>query len=388
VVRQPAKWSVLPSRLDQLTGLHYLLIAVGVGVTALVAWSLNLHAPVDFTAYYDAALRLNSTGTPYQSTVLEGQWRSGIQGLYVYTPVLALLMVPLTWLGATTAAAIWFVFRIGLLAATCALMPVPRRFRIASFAVAIVSSPFIDDLTYGNVSVIVAFFAVSCWRWLDKPLGALAIAGAVFVRPWMGIIGIWWLVRRQWRAVLWLAGGILVIAVLTLPFVGPTPWLDWVTVLRNLGDEMGVHSNLDLGSSALRIGLPASAARLLLYAGYAFALLAIAASLRRDRQISYAVTVAATLLLSPLFWGHYMTVLIVPAALVAARGRPLAILVPLLAWLPRDVTPFVVAAVMWMPFLVPDEGPPAYAPQTADDDLAAAAVTATDLPVSTASLKA
>ena len=72
---------------------------------------------------------------------------------------------------------------------------------------------------------------------------------------------------------------------------------------------------------------------------------ALILSLRRDREISYAVTLMATLLLSPLLWDHYLTNLIVPAALLAARGRRLGVLLPLLGWLPLVLLPFVVRSL-------------------------------------------
>ena len=74
------------------------------------------------------------------------------------------------------------------------------------------------------------------------------------------------------------------------------------------------------------------------------------------------MTLTATLLLSPLMWNHYLTVLIVPAALVAARGRPLFVFVPLILWLPDFTTPLIVVATMLLPFIVPDQDVPAIDP--------------------------
>ena len=338
-------------------------IAVVVAGAALSLWWLTRRygrSPVDFQDYYDAAVRLVATGSPYRTETLNGPWRSGTPDLYVYTPVLSLALVPLTSLGLSAATAVWLLFRLVLLGLTCALMPVPRSIKLASFAVAIVSAPVIYDLEFGNVSIIVSFLAVVCWRWLDKPIGSFAIAASLAIRPWMGVIVGWWVLRRQWRALVWVAGGLLVIVAVSLPFVGLRTWLEWVQVLRNLSSEMGVHSNHDFGSTMLRLGLPQSLAFVCLLCGYVMAVVAILLSLRRDRAISYAVTLTATLLLSPLMWDHYLTVLIVPAALGAAYGRRLFLLVPLLAWLPWPFVPFVVTAVMWLLFALPDRGPRAF----------------------------
>ena len=341
-----------------------ILVAISVAVVggALSLWWLtrNGRPPVDFQDYYDAAMRLLATGSPYKPETLNGPWRSGTAGLYVYAPVLSLALEPLTALGLSAATAVWLGFRLVLLGLTCGLMPVSRSIKLASLAAALLSAPFIHDLEFGNVSFLVAFLAVVGWRWLDRPIGSLAIAASLTLRPWIGVIAAWWVLRRQWRALVWMAGGLIVILVVSLPFVGLRPWLDWIQVLRNLGDEMGVHSNRDLGSTLLRLGVPQSIAFLFLLAGYVMAVAAILLSLRRDRAISYAVTLTATLLLSPLLWDHYLTLLIVPAALGAAYGRPWFLLVPLLAWLPDPFIPLVVILMMWLLFALPDRGPRAF----------------------------
>jgi hypothetical protein len=116
-------------------------------------------------------------------------------------------------------------------------------------------------------------------------------------------------------------------------------------------------------------GSPA-AAQLALYGGYVVALSAIIASLRRDRELSYVVTLMATLLLSPLLWDHYLTNLIVPAVFLAGRGRTWALMLPLLCWLPTllvalnpalegsadAVLPFIALLGLLLPFVAPDRG--------------------------------
>ena len=54
-----------------------------------------------------------------------------------------------------------------------------------------------------------------------------------------------------------------------------------------------------------------------LFLSYAVAVGALLLSLRRDRELSYVVTLMATLLLSPLLWDHYLTNMIIPAAFLA-----------------------------------------------------------------------
>src|SRR4051795_5778054 len=216
-----------------------LALATGGLIVVLIAWTAILGAEhtagwgFDFRAYYDAALRLLATGTPYQLETLNAPFQPGPSGLYLYTPVPALLVVPLTWLGPDTATLAWLFVRLGLLVATCALMPVPHWIKLATLGVSVISAQFLYDLNLGNVSLIVTFFAAVAWRFLDKPLSGVAIAASLCVRPAMGVIWLWWIVRRQWQAVAWTVLGFAAIVLVSLPFVGLDPWLQYVTVLRH-----------------------------------------------------------------------------------------------------------------------------------------------------------
>jgi hypothetical protein len=130
-------------------------------------------------------------------------------------------------------------------------------------------------------------------------------------------------------------------------------------VLGNVRDVMGVPNNLDLGSAVLVLGGSPQLAELALYSGYAVAIGAVLLSLRRDRELSYVVTLMSTLILSPLLWDHYLINLLVPAAFLAARGRAWGLALPLLAWLPLPLLPLVAIAGMLLPFLASDRGEPA-----------------------------
>jgi hypothetical protein len=311
------------------------LVGIGVLTWAFTVWiGRSPGWAYDFHAYYDAALRYAATGSPYQAETLAGPFRPGPYGLYLYSPPLAILFVPLTWLGENVAMIAWLGLRVGILALTCALMPVSGAIRLAALGVAALSAPFLFDLNLGNISLIVTFFAVLMWRWHDRPIAGVALAAALTLRPTMAIVAGWWLIRGRWRPVAAAAIAGFGIFAVTLPFVGLERWFEYLTVLRNVSNVTGVRSNVDLGSSVLLLGGPMWIAQIALYAGYLLAAGAVMFSLRKDRELSFVVTVTSTLLLAPLLWDHYLTLLIIPAAFVASRGRPWAIVLPLLCWLP------------------------------------------------------
>lgn len=321
----------------------------------------------DFEAYYLAALRYLRGDSIYLSWTLAEPFRPGPYGLYLYAPPLAVAVSPFTVLSLPGATAIWVGLRIGLLALACGLMPVSRNVRFGVFASAAFSSAALSDLHLGNVSVIVAFLSVLAWRWLDRPQGAIALALAISVRPTIGLVLIWSLVRRRFAFVaLTVTAGLALIA-LTIPLVGVRGYEDYLRVLRNVADVTGVPNNLDLGSTVLRLGAGPVSATVALFAGYAIGIGAMFVALRRrDRELGYVVTLGASLLLAPLLWDHYLVSLIVPAAFLAQRGRTWGLILPLATWATQPVFPFVVIASTVLPLFARPTRPDAVA-RSADD---------------------
>jgi hypothetical protein len=335
------------------------LAVLSAGVGLFVLASIFVWAPpsdgwgYDMRAYYEAAQRFVATGSPYQPETLSGPFRPGPGGLYLYSPVIAALFVPVTSLPFEMATLGWLALRSVMVVATVALMPVRREVRLAMLGTLALALPALRDLNLGNVSLIVTFLAVICWRYLDRPAGALAVAVSLFIRPPMALIAAWWLLRRQWLPLLWTVAGTAVVALASIPVVGLERWFEYALLLRNLSGVTGVANNADLASVALSLGLPDQLAPLVLIASYILAVGAVVLSLRRDREVGFAVTLMATLLISPLLWDHYLTNLLVPGALLAARGRRWGVFLPLLGWLPLTLLPLVTVAAMLLPLTLP-----------------------------------
>jgi hypothetical protein len=329
-----------------------LILAVGRALFGSAAWAY------DFKAYYQAAHRLIETGSPYQFGPLHSPFHAGPFGLYLYSPVPVIAILPLAPLPVSDAAMVYLALRLVMLVAMCALMPISRTARLAVLGVACLSAPVIQDLNLGNASLVVTFLAVLGWRFLDRPLGSIATAAAVTIRPTLAIFMLWWLIRGRWWAVAWFVVGAFVLFLITLPFVGINGWLDYVTVLGNLTAFEDIYRNFALGALVGNAGWPSWMSEAALYAGYAIAIVAVLLSLRRDRELSYVVVLGSTLLLSPLLWDHYMTNLLVPAAFMAGRGRWWGLILPLLCWLPQELLAFIAIGGLLLPFLAPDRGEP------------------------------
>lgn len=304
----------------------------------------------DFEAYYLAALRQLRGDGIYLPWTLAEPFRPGPYLLYLYAPPLAVAVAPFTVLSLPAATAVWVGLRIGLLALACGLMPVSRFVRLGIFASATFSNAVLSDLHLGNVSVVVAFLSALAWRWLDRPAGAIPLALAMSVRPTMGLVLIWSLLRRRFTFILWTIIAGLALIAMTLPIVGFVGYQDYLRVLSNVSDVTGVPNNLDLGSTVLRLGLGPVAATIALFTGYAIGIGSMFVAVRRgDRDMGYVVTLGASLLLAPLLWDHYLVSLIIPGAFLAQRGMRWGLLLPLATWASPAVFPFVVVASTVLP---------------------------------------
>jgi len=338
-------------------------LAVVIAVVVLALFSLGTQGGLgwgyDLGAYTDAADRLARSLPLYQAITQEGPFEPGPLGLYLYAPHLAVALLPLTEQAVGDQVAVWTVLHIGALVLACAAMPVRRNVRAATLLAAALCYPGISDMILGNISTFVFLATVLAWRWLERPLGSIALAAGMTLRPTMGILLMTWALRRTWRPIVWTVLAGLVLVAITLPFVGLDAYRGYVTMFRNLTVGLAIDHNSSIGSSAWQAGMPAEWADRLQLASYLFALVVVVASARRDAQSAFAGGVAASLLLSPLMWSHYLLCLLVPLALLVERGYRSVLLLFAMTWIPvlfigaNLIYPLLVlmvaALVTWLP---------------------------------------
>lgn len=316
------------------------VVGVGLLLVALMVLVNGAGYGYDYAAY-DAAARRIVAGEPlYIADTAARYARGEYEGLYLYPPPVALWLAPLALLATSSATAVWLVLRVALLVVGCWLLPVDRRARLLTLAVAGISFPVWFDLNLGNVSVVTFALAALAWRTLDSPIAAVAHAALIAIRFPFALFFVEWAVERRWRTILWTIVAGLALIVISLPIVGVGTYVDYVTILRSLPDISTGQHNLSLKTTGLEIGLPESTASLASLVGYvAGAAAVVYAGLRRDRDTAFVVTATATLLVAPFIHPHYLVLLLLPAALLVARGQWWGLLLPLAGWLPDSVLP-------------------------------------------------
>jgi hypothetical protein len=173
-------------------GVHRVFIAASVlglliGLDTLVL-HLRLDPLADVRAYYDAGTRLNAGLPLYIQTATTDD-----PGFYRYPPLLAIAFRPLALLPYETAALIWEGFLIVLFIGT--LIRLGLRNEWTWIVTGWLAAPIAWSLVVGQAQVAVTFLVALGAPW------AIAVAGNLKILP--VVVAIFWIGRRDWRAVGW-----------------------------------------------------------------------------------------------------------------------------------------------------------------------------------------
>jgi hypothetical protein len=262
-------------------------------------------------------------------------------------------MLPLADVPVHDSSVLWYVLRVALLLSACLLMPIKPLLRALAFLAVSFTLWTMKDAILGNVSILLVFPLVVAWRWLDRPLGSIALAASISVRPGLALFLLWQALRRRWRPLAWTIGAGLGLIMLTLPFVGFDGYRDYLSVVGNLDVPVGLSENRDLGATVQSLGADAAVVSLVRLLSLLLGIGIVVLGLRRDVEVGFMLTLCGSLLIVPLLWELYLLTLILPVALLADRTRPIVLLLMLASWLPALLTPFMLLGVVALLFLVP-----------------------------------
>jgi hypothetical protein len=266
--------------------------------------------------------------SPYPHSL--GELRSNANANYVYPPLVAVLMAPLTWLPQVLAE--WIFLALSLAAPALAL----RILRVRDwrcYGIVYLWPPLLGGVSLGTLSPLLALAVAAAWRWRrsSPALGAIVMGGTVaklFLWPLLALFA----VGDRWRAALVSVAAAAVAALASWALIGFAGLADYPRLLQELSriESPRGYSATSLG---LAVGLPREGAlALALAVGLPLLVAAVALARRPQGELSaLGCAIAASLALSPVVWLHYLVLLIVPIA--AARDRlGLVWFAPLLFW--------------------------------------------------------
>jgi alpha-1,2-mannosyltransferase len=300
-----------------------------------VIWGLaGWQVPGDFGVFLGAGDRVLDGLSPYPEV---GTLQPPPAAYFVYPPVLALLITPLSALPIGVASTIFTLLGIG--AIVCALLVLDVR-DWRCHVVGLLYPFTREALEYGAIGSFLLLLIALAWRWRDRLAApSLATAGAVVLKVFLWPLLLWFVMTRRVRAAMLAATAGIGLALLAWAAIAFRGLLDYPRLLRDLSELEAAHTH-SVFAILRALEVPSLVAQaLVLASGLVLVALAVREAnapgrpaRERDRR-SLTLVVAAALVLTPIMWLHYLVLLLLPIAL--ARPRLSALwLVPLAAVVP------------------------------------------------------
>jgi hypothetical protein len=155
---------------------------------------------------------------------------------FLYSPAFAQALWPLGQLPWLAFQSVWIAGQAAVMTWLLAPLGWKHGLVLAPF--------FIAEFLLGNVYF---FFAGALVVSLGRVPGALALPLLTKIAP--GVVGVWFVVRREWRAAGW-AAGVTVLIVAVSVAIAPGAWLAWVHFLAHSSGPGGVSRALRLAAAA------------------------------------------------------------------------------------------------------------------------------------------
>jgi multidrug transporter EmrE-like cation transporter len=314
----------------------------------------------DFACYYIGACAMRDGVNPYtqnlRSTAFAHDLTVHRQARAGYPPTFILCMESFTLLTFETAYWVWTGLNFAALLLSLYLLlrkdlELDAKAALSLAALALFYQPIAVSFGWGQPHMILLLMMVVAWRCFQQGRDAvggltLAFAGLLKMYP-LFLVG-YLLVKRRWRAIFSTALGLLIGGAATMALVGISRTFAFVGRLPdrvNGGWLASVHQlespslvNLDTFISRLFWELTGTGWNgpidwlrrlLVMLAQVALLALTVRATLttrsgRGHEQRAFALWMAVVALLSPTAWVHYMILLLVPFAVLAAavvRGQ-------------------------------------------------------------------
>lgn len=323
-----------------------------VAIMSLGALALHLPERVsreDFSCYYASTWTLRAGGNPYTENLDPAANQFGLHlGLLkraVYTPTFMLSFEPLTFLGPR--AAYWTWQTLNALALCVAMLVllggtsgIGRREALVLAPLMLLYPPLEHHFAFAQCQFMLLLMLVLMLRWMERGWDAgagLMLALAALLRAFPLAIAGYFVLRRRWRACLWLVIGLAVGAVLTFAMVGRR-CLDFRSGMEFArGYEfLALPVNVSIAAMVSRLfwytfgpalspTLETARAVLVVTANVLVVAITVKATLAMSRRRDHdwrllSLWIAAAILLSPTAWLHYMVLLFIPFVALAAAA--------------------------------------------------------------------
>jgi hypothetical protein len=233
----------------------------------------------------------------------------------VYPPAVFLVASPLGAVSRLAAIVAWQAILVAAVFATLGLLGV-RDWRC--YGLTLVSCPVVFGLLWGNLALLLMLACAVMWRLRDSPLGtAFALSAAVVAKLFLAPLWLWLMFTRRRRSA---AASLVVVPVVLIAswaVIGFDGLSSYPARLRD--DARAVASGGVLLQALVRQLHGTPAAALICGGAAAAAMVLLGWRARENDAACFTYCLAAALLLSPISWIYYLSVLVVPIAIQRPR---------------------------------------------------------------------
>jgi alpha-1,2-mannosyltransferase len=304
----------------------------------------------DFSFYWTAGHRLLNGEAIYTATQLAGPYAPQGQDGFLYPPPFAAIVTPLAALFSDYHAAAWVWTALGagiLVISVLAVASAERlgdrfpllagRGRWLLVAAAFAFPPVVGELVLGNVHLVLLGLLSVAWLGIRRGDGrgewiaGVAVGVAAVVKVFPGVLLLWFLLQRRYRAAAGVVVGAAVLSLLTLPITGIEPWLQYPTVLANLSAPADTRDTLAptvwlatlIGFAPARILVTGTGIAILGWTALRGAPSPSGGPATGTTARSFAIAVVVSVLIAPALYHHYLALLVLPLLLGLSAGVPL-----------------------------------------------------------------
>jgi hypothetical protein len=257
---------VKPRRITRIAIGALAVVTVGLAVRTLVLTGRSIREALqmDFSTYFAAARSLDAGLSPYDNNVVSGArfWdgmATAVHSRYLYPPLTATLLIPLSRLSFGTAKEIWTILSLlaGLAAMLLALSSVGRLRLETAAAVTVLTlafHPMTTTLERGQIETFI-LLALMVMVWLERRssrFAGLPLGLAVLLKPTYWVLVPFLLMRRRFTLVTGAAVMGIALVVLDAFVIGPRLELTYWT------NEMSRIAAIDERHEPIGPDLPAA----------------------------------------------------------------------------------------------------------------------------------
>lgn len=288
----------------------------------------------DFRFAYSAAGHRVLTGhSPYLWT--PAQFRDS--QAFVYPALSALLFAPLSLIPQNVGVVLFTLVCVGLVPATLWLLHV-RDWRV--YGISFLWMPVYSGWMTANESLFLMLGLACLCRWREHPIASgLLTALMISLKPLMWPLALWMLATRRWRGSAYMLVCGLALNLVAWGVVGFDQISAYVRAARtDAADSWRTGFGVPAILGHFGLGRSAGIAVMLVLSVLLVAAVVYSGYVRGDELQALTLTVALALVSSPLLWGHYVVLLLVPLALLRPRLDWVWAL-PVLMWVAQPAAP-------------------------------------------------